>query len=117
VRLEQVVTIVHDVLEGDVVGAYLFGSAVLGGVRPRSDLDVLAVSRRRTTQEDRERLATGLLAVSGGDPPEPARPVELTIVAQPDVTPWRYPPRRDFQYGEWLRDEIERGKCLKATVP
>ena len=80
-QLEQVVTIVRDVLEGDLAGAYLFGSAVLGGVRPRSDLDVLAVS--------------------GGDPPEPPRPVELTIVAQPDVTPWRYRPRRDFQYGEW----------------
>jgi Domain of unknown function (DUF4111) len=39
----------------------------------------------------------------------PARPVELTIVVQSEVRPWRYPPRRELQYGEWLRDELERG--------
>jgi streptomycin 3"-adenylyltransferase len=46
-----------------------------------------------------------LLVVSG----RPARPVELTIVVQSHVRPWRYPPRRELQYGEWLRDELERG--------
>jgi streptomycin 3"-adenylyltransferase len=38
------------------------------------------------------------------------RPVELTVVATPDLVPWRFPPRTDFQYGEWLRDEFERGE-------
>jgi hypothetical protein len=33
----------------------------------------------------------------------------LTIVAASQVRPRRYPPRRDFQYGEWLRERFERG--------
>lgn len=55
---------------------------------------------------------TGLLAVSGRSP-EGRRPVEVTIVAQHRVKPWRYPPSFDFQYGEWLRAEFEGG----ATEP
>jgi streptomycin 3"-adenylyltransferase len=52
----------------------------------------------------RRRLAERLLALS-------MRPryLELTIVVQSDVRPWRYPPHMDFQYGDWLRDELERG--------
>lgn len=36
-------------------------------------------------------------------------PVELTIVVGSDVRPWRYPPRSDYQYGEWLRAEYAAG--------
>ena len=39
-QIELLITIVTDVL-GEVVGAYLYGSAVLGRLRPRSDLDVM----------------------------------------------------------------------------
>ena len=42
-QLARVVALVRDVLGPNAVGAYLFGSAVLGGLKPRSDLDVLAV--------------------------------------------------------------------------
>jgi streptomycin 3"-adenylyltransferase len=37
------------------------------------------------------------------------RPVELTIVVEGHIRPWRYPPQFDFQYGEWLREEFARG--------
>jgi predicted nucleotidyltransferase len=104
-QLEQVLGAVRDVLGPAVIGAYLFGSAVLGGLRPRSDLDVLVASRRRTKREEKQRLVDRLLEVSG----RPLRPVEVTIVVQSDVRPWRYPPRMDFQYGEWLRDDFESG--------
>ena len=30
-------------------------------------------------------------------------------MAQPDVRPWRYPPRMELQYGEWLRDALLAG--------
>lgn len=105
----------RDVLGRDLLGAYLFGSAVLGGLRPRSDLDVLAVSRRRLTHAEKQRLAGRLLALSG----RPLRPVELTIVVASEIKPWRYPPRMDFQYGEWLRDDFERGEVepAQATNP
>jgi streptomycin 3"-adenylyltransferase len=109
-QIERLVRLVRDVLGSDVVGVYLHGSSVLGGLQPQSDLDVLVVSRRRTTAEERRALVAGLLALSGAYPRRgPALPVELIIVVQNDVRPWRYPPRREFQYGEWLRGDLERG--------
>lgn len=109
-QTESIVRLVRGVLGTDLVGAYLHGSSVLGGLRLQSDLDVLVVSRRRTTAEERRALVDGLLEVSGVFPRRgPALPVELTIVVQSDVRPWRYPPRRELQYGEWLRDDFERG--------
>lgn len=101
---------VRDVLGMDLAAAYLFGSAVQDGLYPHSDVDVLAVSRRRTTVNERHALVDGLMRISGTYPRRgPARPVELTLVVQGDIRPWRYPPRCEFQYGEWLRDEYERG--------
>jgi predicted nucleotidyltransferase len=102
-----------------LVGAYLHGSAVLGGLRADSDLDVLAVSARETTRAEKQRILSGLLAVSGdrsrGDG---RRPIELTIVAASEVRPWQYPPRRDFQYGEWLRERFARGDLdlFRSTI-
>ncbi|MEU4779907.1 aminoglycoside adenylyltransferase domain-containing protein [Micromonospora sp. NPDC023633] len=57
--------------------------------------------------EERRALLDGLLTISGS--PAGARPVELTVVVQSEVRPWRFPPTGDFLYGEWLRDEFEAG--------
>lgn len=106
----DVVGLLEDVLGDELLGACLHGSAVLGGLRPGSDVDVLAVARRSLVAEARRALLDGLLDVSGARAHvRPGRPVELTVVVQQDVRPWRYPPAADFQYGEWLRQEYERG--------
>jgi predicted nucleotidyltransferase len=104
-QLDELLSLVREVLGADVVGAYLFGSATHGGLRPHSDVDVLAVSKRSTTPEEKRRLADGFLAISGGG----RRPVELTAVVESEVRPWRYPPRFDLQYGEWDRAALEAG--------
>ncbi|MFK4069789.1 aminoglycoside adenylyltransferase family protein [Streptomyces sp. NPDC029674] len=111
-QTDDVVRLVRDVLgAGDIVGVYPHGSAVLGGLRPHSDIDLLVVARRRTTAGQRQALTDGLLALSGsGAPGEPLRPVELTVAVQDDIRPWAYPPRCEFQYGEWLRDAYLRGR-------
>jgi streptomycin 3"-adenylyltransferase len=109
-QLDRVVALVHEVLGPDLVGAYLHGSTATGRLRPRSDLDVLAVSRRATTHDEKERLVHGLFDVSSpSDAPGPVRPIELTIVVESEVRPWRYPPRFDFLYGEWLRRDFAGG--------
>ena len=108
-QLDQILAAVRDVLGPDVVGAYLHGSAALGELRPKSDLDVFVVSARSTTRAEKQRLVARLLAVSGRRAPVPARPVELTIVVESEIRPWRYPASFDFQYGEWLRHEFETG--------
>lgn len=106
-QLATVVRLVTDVLGPDLVGIYLHGSSVLGGVKPASDLDVLAVSHQSLDDRRRLVLLSGLLAVSGR--PAGGRPVDLTVVVQSAVRPWRWPPVGDFQYGEWLRHEYEAG--------
>ncbi|MBM4407167.1 MAG: DUF4111 domain-containing protein, partial [Chloroflexi bacterium] len=79
-------------------------------LRPASDLDVLAVATRRTTRPERRRLVDGLLRLSKSDgSPGPGRRVELTILVQSEVRPFRLPTRFDFQFGNWLRDEFARG--------
>jgi streptomycin 3"-adenylyltransferase len=113
---DGVVEIVRDVLGDDVIGAYLHGSAVMGGLRPHSDVDVLAVTRRPTTDDERRAVVDGLLGISGRRARRgPARSVELTIVVQDDVRPWRPEPRMDLQYGDWLRDDYEQGRIAGPT--
>ncbi len=47
------------------MGAYLFGSAVTSGLRRDSDLDILVISSRQTTDIERRALIDGLLATPG----------------------------------------------------
>ncbi len=91
-------------LGGHIVGAYLFGSAAVEGLKPRSDIDVMVVSGRATTLDEKQRLVSQLLALS-----KKPRHLELTIVVQSEISPWRYPPRMDLQYGDWWRKEFESG--------
>jgi predicted nucleotidyltransferase len=112
-QIEAIVGIASEALGEKLVGAYLFGSATLGGLKPSSDVDVLAVVREPTTIEERRAVMTRLPSISGS--PEPRtrwRPVELTIVVRDAVVPWRYPPMRELQYGEWLRAD-----SLAGVVP
>lgn len=104
-QLQQIVKLVDDALGPKALGIYLHGSAVHGGLKPASDVDVLVVSRQSMDDRERRRLVDGLLPISG--PRVGARPVELTVVVQSEVRPWRYPPTCDFLYGDWLREEIE----------
>ena len=117
-QVEAVLRVMRDVLDERVVGAWLHGSAVLGGLRPGSDIDVLAVVSRRTTAAERTALIRRLLPLSGRQAAlGPARSVELTIVVQGDVRPWHYPPGLEFQYGDWWRAEFERGDHAPWTSP
>lgn len=110
-QLAAIVSLVRDLLGDDALGAYLHGSAVLGTLRPHSDTDVLVVTRRRLTDTERRELTTALMRLSGRHAEGgPARPIELVVVVHDEVQPWRYPPRCDLLYGEWLREGYERGE-------
>jgi predicted nucleotidyltransferase len=109
-QIDRALALVCELLGSDVIGAYLFGSAVLGDLRPESDLDIIVVSKRPTTRPEKQRIVRDLLAASGRKTPQGVwRRIELTIVVEGDIKPWRYPPRFDFQYGDWLRREFEIG--------
>lgn len=102
---------VRAILGSDALGSYLYGSAVAGGLRLDSDLDVFVVTARPTTLDDKRRLVDALTPISWRRLRPPAwRPVELTIAVAADLRPWRYPPRMDFQFGEWLREDFAAGR-------
>jgi len=66
---------VRAVLGNDLIGVYLFGSAVIGGLRARSDIDLMAVSSRRLTIREKRKIIEQMLTISGKP-----RSVELTVV-------------------------------------
>ena len=113
----QATTIVQALLGDRVVGLYLFGSAVQGGLRVDSDVDVLVLVKQPLLPEARRELVSRLMEISGriGNT-RSARPLELTIVDLADVEPWRYPPRAEFVFGEWLREQFEDGAIPGPTV-
>lgn len=111
-QLQGVVNLLQGTLGEDLIGVYLFGSAVLGGLKPSSDLDVMAVSARSTSLQEKRNLVSALRERSGKP-----RHLELTIVVQHEVKPWRYPPRMDFQYGDWWDDEYDRGNVQPWRDP
>jgi streptomycin 3"-adenylyltransferase len=91
-------------------GAYLYGSAVAGGLRPKSDVDLLVASDTPLRGADRARLFEELLVISAPVGSADGRPLEVTIVVVGDVVPWRHPAMRELQFGEWLRDDIRAGR-------
>lgn len=94
----------REVFADDLIGAYLHGSGVLGGLRPRSDIDVIAVTRTRLSPERKQRLVDLLLTLSGKP-----RPIELDVVVESEIRPWRHPPRLDFHYFELRRPDFKSG--------
>ncbi|MEJ1228046.1 aminoglycoside adenylyltransferase family protein [Pseudomonas sp. CCNWLW56] len=89
---------------------YLFGSAVDGGLQPGSDIDLLVIVHQPLPQSLRHGLMSDLLSVSAWPSTESLRPLEVTVVAQAALVPWRYPPVRELQFGEWLREDLQAGR-------
>jgi len=105
-----------------VVAIYLYGSAMAGGMRPDSDLDFAIVAARRLTAPEKEHLFEAVRPLSRRSRrPGDWRPLEVTVLALPDVRPWRYPPHQDAQYGEWLTDaelsaQVRRGPVASPDL-
>jgi streptomycin 3"-adenylyltransferase len=117
-QVEAVVAVVRDTIRPKVAGLYLYGSSVVGGLRPDSDLDLFVVAHARLEPDEKAALVERLLPLSGrATRPAGWRPVELTVVALPDVRPFRYPPRLELEYGEWLREAFLAGNVEPAPNP
>lgn len=100
-----------------LLGVYLTGSAVDGGLHPDSDLDLFVVTDASLAPATRRRLIEGLMPISGRATRPPGwRPLEVTVVVADAIRPWRYPPLLDLQYGEWHREAYERGEREPTPV-
>ena len=65
------------------------------------------MERQERPQAERRTLVGDLLPISGRTMVDDSRSVELTVVTQSQVRPWRYPPLCDFLFGDWLRAGID----------
>jgi predicted nucleotidyltransferase len=110
VQIKRLLEGVRDLIGPILVGAYLHGSAVLGGGGPHSDIDVIVVTTRRTTLDEKRRLVDLLLRVSK-DP----QPIELDLVVDSEIRPWRHPAPFDFHYSELWRAQFESGNVRPWT--
>jgi len=108
-QINQCLSLLQNILGQDLLGVYLYGSSVVGGLQKYSDIDLFVVLGRATTPEEKTQLVTNLLHISGIYQKSSKLPIEMTLVMKSEVNPWRYPPRFDFQYGDWLRPEFESG--------
>ncbi len=108
-QISQCLGLLKDVFGQDLLGVYLYGSLIIGGLQKYSDIDLFVVANRPTTYEERTKLVANLLLISGVYAKSPKPPIEMTIVVKSEINPWQYPPRFDFQYGDWLRAEFESG--------
>jgi streptomycin 3"-adenylyltransferase len=61
-------------------GVYLYGSFLVGGLQKYSDIDLLVVTNRATTSEEKIILSTHLLQISGIYMKTTKPPIEMTLV-------------------------------------
>lgn len=113
----QALQILEACLGSSLVAVYLYGSAVADGLRKDSDVDLFVIVNRGLNREDRRNLADALMNISGrmGNA-QSVRPLEVTVVDLREVVPWEYPPKKEFIYGEWLREDYEQGRIPGASV-
>ncbi len=119
-QLESSLELLKTTLGPDLLGVYLYGSSLVGGLQRYSDIDLLVVIKRKTTSKEKAALIDKLLQISGIYMKSSKLPLELTLVEQSAINPWCYPPHFDFQYGEWLRTAFEEGtieSCQTNEMP
>jgi aminoglycoside 9-adenylyltransferase len=82
----QASKIIEELLDSILVGIYLYGSAVMGGLRINSDVDILVVINRSLSERTRRDLTDRLMLISGkiGNTKD-MRPLEVTVINQKDI--------------------------------
>ena len=95
----------------------MYGSAVDGGLKPYSDIDLLVTVNARPDESIRQTLLLDFLKASAPPGKSTAlRALEVTVIVHNEVVPWHYPTRRELQFGEWLRKDILAGIFESAVI-
>ena len=117
VQLSQALNVIERHLESTLLAVHLYGSALSGGLKPYSDIDLLVTVNTSLDETVRQALFVELLEVSAfpGES-KTLRALEVTILVRSDIVPWRYPARRELQFGEWQRQDILAGSFEPATA-
>ncbi|MCO5141611.1 MAG: DUF4111 domain-containing protein [Oligoflexia bacterium] len=114
---DQILDSLVYVLGEKILGIYLTGSLLKCGSMPLSDVDLLVITKDSISKLERRNLIDKLLPLSAYPPiANGLQPLEVTVVAYSDIYPWRYPVKRDFIYGEWLRSSFEKGELSLPSM-
>ena len=109
-QLADALSVIQRHLGSTLLSVHLYGSALDGGLKPLSDIDLLVTTSARIDDATRRALIADLLQMSALPGQDDAlRALEVTVVVRDDIVPWRYPARRDVQFGEWQRADILAG--------
>ncbi len=108
-QVQETCDLLQQHLADTLVGVHLFGSAVDGGLKPFSDVDLLVTVASPPSASTRRALMGALLRASAPPGSAGRRALEVTVLALPELVPWRYAPRRELQFGEWLREDLQAG--------
>ena len=106
-QLTLACNVLRQQLGANLLGIHLYGSALDGGLKPLSDIDLLVIVAEHPDHTALRDLQRALLAISA--PPgqhATLRALEATVIVRDEVVPWRHPARRELQFGEWLRQDI-----------
>ncbi len=113
-QVVQTQRVIEELFQNQLIGIYLYGSAIHGGLNINSDLDILVISCQCLSSAQRKELTKQLMSISGKIECQNKRPLEVTIFNQSDISPWQFPPKYEYMYGEWLRKEMEAGSVPQA---
>lgn len=96
---------------------HLYGSTLLGGLKPLSDIDLLVTVNTPLSEQQRKILLTEFLIISAWPGIDTQyRALEVTVLLRDTIQHWHYPPKRELQFGEWLRDDINAGIYEPAQI-
>jgi len=114
---DKALQIIRKFFPHSLIASYLHGSFVTGGLRPYSDVDILAVIDCPMKSEDRNALAAELMMISGLYPHDihDRRPLEVIIFQKERLSFPFYQIKAEFIYGEWLRTEYFNGKISEPV--
>lgn len=115
-QITDTLALLRQCLGDELLAVHLYGSAVAGGLKPGSDIDLLVTVRTPLRDAVRHALMHGLLGLSAWPANERLRPLEVTILSRDAVQPWRYPAMREMQFGEWLREDLNAGRIEPAMA-
>lgn len=115
-QVSQAVTVIKRYIK-TLLAIHLFGSAVDGGLKPNSDIDLLVTVTDKIDMQTRKALLSDLLKVSASiNDTTGRRPLEITVILYDEVIPWCHPAKRELQFGEWLRSDILAGIVEPAML-
>ena len=116
-QLSRAMDVIERHVASTLLAVHLHGSALDGGLKPYSDIDLLVTVMAGPDAVTRRALVSDLLKISA--PPgrnRTLRALEVTMVVRSDVVPWHHPAKRELQFGEWLRDDILAGRVEPAAI-